>query len=90
MEINNFEKINEIIAKVRAIYKYDNRVNKLMTKKAKVEVWEESNGSLRLSIIEFIDHDILTIYNNRIIFFPYSGGDETLLKYKNWDELLNL
>lgn len=90
MEINNFEKINEIITKVRAMYKYDNRVNKLLLKRAKVEVWEGTNGSLELSSIEFNDYDILTIYNNRIVFFPYSGGDETLLKYKNWEELLNL
>ena len=89
-EIVNFEKINEIIAKVREMYKYDNRVNKLVLKKAKVELLEDINGNLDLMSIDFSDFDILSIYNNRIVFFPDSGGSETLLKYKNWDELLSL
>ena len=81
----------KVIAKVRAIYKYDLTYAELLKNHPEIKFFENKNGELELNSICFSDgynHFIVT--NKEIIFDPYYGEHKTLTKYSNLEELLKM
>ena len=84
------EKIQEIIAKIRSVAKYNPQIKQLVAEqKASIRLYEE-DGNIVLYCIEFNYYDALYVYENKMVFQDDGGKKTTLLEYANWDEFLKM
>lgn len=84
------KKIKDIIKKVRAIYKYDDRFKSLVSMHPTVKSEENANGDLVLKNIDWQWYDSLYISSTGITYSPEHGNSKELITYNNWNELLEL
>lgn len=86
-------KIAEIVAKIRHIYRYDtfSGIKKIVSEPAKVVLFERvDNGQIELSRIEFDFYDKIVATSTSITFYPEIGMPHQILQYKDFDGLLAL
>lgn len=84
------KKIKEIIAKVRMMYKYDNRFKDIVKMKPSICLEETDSGDLVLRSIDWSWYDSLYVYPTGITYSPEHGNSKELITYNNWNELLEL
>ena len=81
--------VNQIIAKVREMYKYTAEYKELMNEDAKV-ILDEHNGTYTVREIVFGKHTTLSINNKRVFYQPEHGFSKVLIEYNSMNELLNM
>ena len=82
------ELILRIIAKVRQMYKYDNRFKDILDQNAAVEL-REKDGKLESASIQFCWYDMIIVCNGRIVYKPEYGCDQVLYTYDNFENFIN-
>ena len=83
------QKIKQIIKKVRDMYKYDLNLKDILKMDAVIKL-DETCGEIILSSISFNYYDKLLVSTDGIYFIPEHGHGYHLIKYNNFDELLEL
>ena len=83
------QKIKQIIKKVRQMYKYDPDLKNILKMDAVIKL-DETCGEIMLSSISFNYYDKLLVRSDGIYFIPEHGNGYHLLKYNNFNELLEL
>lgn len=81
--------INQIISKIRNIYRYHPKYKNILKQKAIIDLSETDDGII-LSSISFNDWDRITLSNTNVVYHPEYGDWEVLLEYTSWDEFLQL
>lgn len=86
--------VDEVITKVREMYRYVQQYHEILCKTPQVNVWwNAAEKRLVLENIEFSDYDEIIIDENSIVF--KKGENRTrnktvLIEYRDFEELLNL
>lgn len=87
--------IENIIAKVRSMYKYDPKYRDVLREKASVELEEDDKG-LNLTRIHFHGRegwDDIYVTDKNIKYYPYEARERdvvTLAEYDGFDALLEM
>ena len=86
-----FNRIPEMIAKVRERFGDNPRYKPLLSLSAQVYGREnKETGQIELDRIVFEYYDKIEILEDRVIYVPEHGYSTVLLCYGNWDVLLSL
>lgn len=81
--------VNQIIAKVRDMYKYTSEYKNILAQPAKITV-EEVNGVYTVKEIIFGKNDIISINDKRVFYEPMYGFTKVLIEYDGMKTLLTL
>ena len=81
--------INQIIAKVRDMYKYTSEYKTILGQPARVLV-DECNGTYTVREIIFGKYDTISINDKRIFYEPQHGFTKVLIEYNGMDNLLKM
>lgn len=90
MDLN---RITEIIAKIRHIYRFDDfsGIKRIVAQPAKVILHERiDSGKVELSSIEFDLYYKIVVTSNSVTFCPEIGTPHKILHYEGFDRLLTL
>jgi hypothetical protein len=82
-------KIEQIIAKLRDMYKYTNEYKELFNSDARV-ILVVKNGSFDIKEIIFGTYDKISVNNKRVFYEPEFGFTKVLIEYNGFDELLKV
>lgn len=85
------QKINEIVQKVRDMYKYDTRFRDHVLKDPiKVAMsYDSDKCESTIVAITFMGYDSISVTDKSITFCPEHGRHETLIRYNSFDDLIN-
>ena len=86
------EEIKQIISKVREMYRFDTTIKDIIVSPANIRI-QEINGELKIAgiIFNYNNNDNVTVLPNAIKYYKRSKNDwETLVTYRDFDELINM
>lgn len=86
------KEIKQIITKVREMYRFDTTIKDIIASPANIRV-EEINGELKIAgiIFNYSNNDNVTVLPDAIKHYKRKENRwETLIKYRDFHELLNL
>lgn len=81
--------VNQIIAKVRDMYKYTSEYKNILALPARVIV-DEVNGTYTVSEIIFGKDDIISINDKRVFYEPRYGFTKVMVEYNGMENLLKM
>ncbi len=81
--------VNQIIAKVRDMYKYTSEYTTILNQPAKIIV-EEVNGTYTVREIIFGKNDVISINDKRVFYEPMYGFTKVMIEYDGMASLLKL
>ena len=86
-----FDKIPEMIGKVRERFGDNPRYKALLSLSAKVYGSEnEETGKIELDRIVFEYYDKIEILEDRVVYVPEHGYSTVLLCYTTWEDILRM
>ena len=88
----SMENLQEIISKVRQMFKFDTRVREIVTEPVSIRM-EEKDNEIRIAsiIFNYFGDSNLTVLPDCIKYYEKEKNDwETIITYTNFDELLSL
>lgn len=86
------KEIKQIISKIREMYRFDTTIRDIIASPANIRI-EERNGELKIAGIIFncSNNDNVTVLPNAIKYYKRSENNwETLVTYRDFDELINI
>ena len=89
---SSMENLQEIISKVRQIFKFDTRVREIVTEPVSIRM-EERDNEIRIAsiIFNYFGQNNLTVLPDCIKYYDKEKNDwEIIISYENFNELLNL
>ena len=81
--------VNQIIAKVRDMYKYTSEYKTILAQPARVLV-DEENGTYTVREIIFGKNDVISINDKRVFYEPMYGFTNVMMEYDGMESLLKM
>ena len=81
--------VNQIIAKVRDMYKYTSEYKTILAQPARVLV-DEVNGTYTVREVIFGKNDVISINDKRVFYEPMYGFTKVMMGYDGMESLLKV
>lgn len=81
--------VNQIIAKVRDMYKYTSKYKTILAQPARVLV-DEEDGTYTVREIIFGKNDVISINDKHVFYEPMYGFTKVMMEYDGMESLLKM